>query len=251
MKCPGQDTRYWTPDDISEVPCPKCEARVEFFKDDGLRRCPGCGGRITNPRVTLGCAQWCEYAVQCLGYDPKAVTSTESTEKSLADELIDAVKTEFGDDWKRIGHAFSVLENAERILRREGGRPRVVIAAALLHDIGIHQAERKHGSAAPRHQELEGPPVARRILETAGVDKPTIDEICDIVGSHHSAGKTNTLEFRIIWDADWLVNLPEVFPGRSAEELGAIIDGTFKTETGKALAHARFIEKRGQGEPSP
>lgn len=35
-------------------------------------------------------------------------------------------------------------------------------AAALLHDIGIHEAERQHGSSAGPYQEQEGPAVAVR-----------------------------------------------------------------------------------------
>ena len=46
----------------------------------------------------------------------------------------------------------------------------MVRAAAILHDIGIHEAERKHGSSSGRLQELEGPPIARAILEASNVD---------------------------------------------------------------------------------
>ena len=43
MKCPGQDTRYWKPEDIFSAQCPKCGAEIEFFKDDTTRKCPHCG----------------------------------------------------------------------------------------------------------------------------------------------------------------------------------------------------------------
>ncbi|NQT88450.1 hypothetical protein HQ560_16910 [bacterium] len=76
MKCPGQDTRFWTPDDICEAPCKFCGAAVEFFKDDVRRNCPGCGRRIVNPRVQLGCAEWCEHADECLGAEAPEVSQT-------------------------------------------------------------------------------------------------------------------------------------------------------------------------------
>ena len=41
-------------------------------------------------------------------------------------------------------------------------------ATALLHDIGIHEAERRHGSSAGPYQEQEGPAVARPLLSAAG-----------------------------------------------------------------------------------
>ena len=54
MKCPGQDTQFWRPDDIFEVFCGQCGYSVEFFKTDISRICPGCGTIIRNPRQYLG-----------------------------------------------------------------------------------------------------------------------------------------------------------------------------------------------------
>ena len=66
MRCPGQDTRYWKPGDIFDVPCPSCSTKVEFCKDDVARRCHECGTRFRNPRIDLGCLEWCQYADKCL-----------------------------------------------------------------------------------------------------------------------------------------------------------------------------------------
>lgn len=66
LKCPGQDFRFWTPEDIYEVPCPACENPVEFFKNDTLRKCEKCGYQFANPRLNLGCAEWCPAAADCL-----------------------------------------------------------------------------------------------------------------------------------------------------------------------------------------
>ena len=66
VKCPGQDTRFWQPEDIFVLQCPKCEADIEFFKDDSSHRCHICGNRIRNPKLELGCAEWCEMADKCL-----------------------------------------------------------------------------------------------------------------------------------------------------------------------------------------
>lgn len=66
MKCPGQDTRYWKPEDIFETKCLKCETLVEFFRDDSSRKCPTCGHKFQNPKKNLACASWCEFGKQCL-----------------------------------------------------------------------------------------------------------------------------------------------------------------------------------------
>lgn len=41
--CPGQDTRYWGPDDVSEVACATCGYSVEFFKRTVLGDAPAAG----------------------------------------------------------------------------------------------------------------------------------------------------------------------------------------------------------------
>ena len=85
--CPGQDTRYWRAGDIFEVPCGGCGSAVEFFKDDAARRCRACGRRVENPKLRLGCAQWCEHAKECLGFDPVEVEGKEVLDMPLTDRL--------------------------------------------------------------------------------------------------------------------------------------------------------------------
>ncbi len=242
MKCPGQHTRFWTPGAILYVACSQCGHPVEFFKDEAIRRCSRCGQRIHNPKLSLGCAQWCEHAQECLGFDPKTMSSEDPDEESLVDRLIAAMKKEFGDDQKRITHALSVLEKAQELLGKEGGDPRVVLTAAILHDIGIQEAERKHGSSAGKYQEIEGPPIARRIMEELNLDESTIEHVSRIVGSHHSARDIDTLEFRIIWDADWLINIPDEFPDADSDELSRKIEKIFKTSAGKKKAYEMYVE---------
>lgn len=238
--CPGQDTRFWQPGDIFDVNCGECDAVVEFFKDDATRRCMRCGSRIQNPRLNLGCAQWCEHAEDCLGYDPRGVGEDEGA-VALIDKLIQAVKEEFGEDQGRISHALSVLERSQEILRKESASPRVVLAASLLHDIGIVEAERKHGSSSAKYQEIEGPPIAKRIMQDLGLDVETVDHVCRIVGSHHSAKEIDTPEFRVVWDADWLVNIPEELQDADGETLQEKIDQIFRTGTGREKAYELYV----------
>ena len=231
-RCPGQDMRFWKPEDVFDVRCPHCKKEVEFFKDEPYLKCPECRREVRNPKIDLGCAKWCAFAADCLGEVPD--TSDETN--SLSQRLIEEMKTVFGSDRRRIDHALAVLHYADMIQEAEGGNPLVVKAAAVLHDIGIHEAERKHGSAAGRYQEIEGPPIAEGILEKLEVDADTIQHVCRIVGSHHSAGDVDTQEFRVIWDADWLVNIPEDHAGLSPEKQAALVARVFKTATGRKIA---------------
>ncbi|MCA1988791.1 MAG: HD domain-containing protein [Desulfarculus sp.] len=240
--CPGQDTAFWRPGDIYEITCGQCGTEVEFFKDDASRRCPGCGARVQNPKLNLGCAQWCEHAKECLGYDPKAVMDSEGEDTPLVDRLIAAMKRTFGADQRRVSHALAVLERAKEIMRGEkGADPKVVLSAAVLHDIGIQEAERKHGSNAGRWQEIEGPPIAEPIMKELGLDETTRDHVARIIANHHSARDIDTLEFRILWDADWLVNIPEEYPDHTPEKLEKLIHKVFKTASGRKLALERLL----------
>jgi HD superfamily phosphodiesterase len=121
--------------------------------------------------------------------------------------LLEAMEAYFAGDVKRIEHARKVTGYAEELLRREGADRGVVIAASVLHDIGIHEAERKYGSTSGRYQEIEGPPIARRILTELGLERDKIEEVCEIIAHHHSPGKIATRNFAVLYDADWLVNL--------------------------------------------
>jgi HD superfamily phosphodiesterase len=123
----------------------------------------------------------------------------------------------------------------------------VVVSAALLHDIGIIESERRHGSADARYQEEYGPPVAREILEGIGFDSPTIEHVCRIIANHHSGRGMDTPEFRIVWDADRLVNIEEGEIGRDPDGLKSLIEREFRTPSGKRKATALFIPN-GNGE---
>jgi putative nucleotidyltransferase with HDIG domain len=158
IRCPGQDQRFWKPEDIFEVACPGCSAAIEFFKDEPKLKCRKCGQIVVNPKIDLGCAEWCQYGEQCLGVSTTKYTSF------MRDTLLDEMKKVFAEDQKRIEHALAVLNYAEQIQAVEGGDPLIVRAAAILHDIGIHEAERKYGSSAGKYQEAEGPPIAKEIL---------------------------------------------------------------------------------------
>ena len=114
------------------------------------------------------------------------------------DRLWNEVERYFGEDSRRIDHTRRVLGFARRILEHETARCTVVEAAAMLHDIGIPGAERKHSSAAGPYQELEGPPIAREILGRLGADAPLVEEVAHMIASHQSPREGLTTEFEIL-----------------------------------------------------
>lgn len=166
--------------------------------------------------------------------------------KAIKEALIGAMEVYFAGDAKRINHAHRVTEYAEELLKGEGGDYSIVIGASVLHDIGIHQAEKKYGSAIGKYQELEGPPIARIILTGLGVEPGQIEEICRIIAHHHSPGVITTKNFGILYDADWLVNLKDEYDIRDRAKLNNIIERVFLTQSGKTLAREIYLPQERQ-----
>lgn len=236
MKCPGQDTQYWKPGAIFEAKCPKCGSAVEFFKDDTTRKCEKCGHRFVNPDMDFGCAAYCPYAEQCIGDLPPELIAQK--EDLLKDRVAIEMKRYFKNDFRRIGHASRVARYAERIGKQEKGNLAVILTAAYLHDIGIPEAEKKHGSTAAEFQEAEGPAVARSILEKLGAKEKLINEVCDIVGRHHHPRSTDSINFKAVYDADLLENTEEKKKNTPMDnnELEGFIEKSFLTGAGRATA---------------
>jgi HD superfamily phosphodiesterase len=245
MKCPGQDTKYWKPGSIFEVKCPKCGGEVEFFKDDTTRKCGKCGHMFVNPKMDFGCAAYCQYAEQCLGTLPQEMIAKK--QDFLKDRVAIEMKKYFKQDFRRIGHATRVARYAERIGKNEGANMAVVLCAAYLHDIGIHESERKYNSTAPKYQELEGPLIAKNILIRLGANEQLIEEVCDIVGHHHHPRPDETLSFKIVYDADRITNLEDNYKARGKtlkhDKLSRVIEKSFLTQSGKEEAR-KVLEVR-------
>lgn len=243
MQCPGQDSRYWSGEDVFETKCPKCGHTIEFFKDDSQQKCRQCGHRMLNPRIDFGCASYCPFADQCLGSMPPELIGKR--DDLFKDRLAIAMRKYFGPDSRRIKHAERVAGFAEEIGKLEKGIMAVIMAAAYLHDIGIKEAERKYNSSAPKYQHTEGPPVAREILTELKADPGLIDEVCDIIGHHHTPRNEETLEFKVLYDADLIVNLDEKYQEKppAGEKLETVLNKSFLTPSGRRVAKKALMKR--------
>jgi HD superfamily phosphodiesterase len=243
MRCPGQDSRYWTPEAIFQVPCPKCGNPLEFFKDEATRRCKKCGHKAVNPKMDFGCAAYCKYAEQCLGDLPPELLAQRN--ELLKDRVAIEMKHFFKQDFKRIGHATKVARYAEQIVKEEKGDLAIALSAAYLHDIGIKEAEARYHSTEPKYQEELGPPIAREILTKLGANPGLIEEVYDIIGHHHHPRPEETTNFKAVYDADMIVNLEENQKESNLppEKLGAMFEKNFLTESGRNLARSVLLNK--------
>ena len=236
MKCPGQDTQYWTPGAIFEVKCPECGHTVEFFKDDTARKCGKCGHRFANPEMDFGCAAYCQFAEQCLGTVPEEALAQR--DDLLKDRIAIEMKRYFKADFKRIGHAMRVARYAEKIGKSEAANMPVVLAAAYLKNIGVVEAERKHNSTEPQFRAEEGVPIAREILIKLGAAETLIDTVCAIVGEPHAPKKGDDSALKVIYDADQIATIEDQQKEEPMDKgsLKETIETSFLTPSGKKQA---------------
>ncbi len=152
-----------------------------------------------------------------------------------------AIRYDAGDP-KRIQHLIKVHSFAALIGAAEG-LPEAALfileTAAILHDIGIRQAEAKHHSSAGIYQELEGPPVARELLAACGgYTAAQIDRVCFLIAHHHHTAAIDGPDHQMLVEADFLVNLYE--SAAPADTVASARQRVFKTATGLALLDALF-----------
>ena len=100
-------------------------------------------------------------------------------------------------------------------------------------------SERKYGSSNGKYQEKEGPDEARLLLKrVGGYTSEEIDRICYLVGHHHTYSHIDGLDYQILVEADWLVNIYE--DGLSQEVVNRVRANLFKTPTALHLLDALY-----------
>ncbi|MEI6564451.1 MAG: HD domain-containing protein [bacterium] len=126
---------------------------------------------------------------------------------TLRAQIVRLLVEYFGNDDRRIEHALRVLFHAEQLMKdRPACDQAVVIAAALLHDIGIKMSEQELGYNTGKTQEKYGPPVAESLLSAIGFPPDKIEKVKDIIGNHHSPSRYDYPELKVLKEADQIVN---------------------------------------------
>lgn len=146
--------------------------------------------------------------------------------------LIEMINYYQGDP-KRIQHFLKVHSFAKFIAEQENlpsDKLYILEIAGLMHDIGIKIAEQKYNSSNGKYQELEGPAPAKEILGKLQVDTAVIDRVCFLIAHHHTYNNIDDLDYQILIEADFLVNLYEDNCPKQAIENA--LNRIFKTKTG-------------------
>lgn len=152
---------------------------------------------------------------------------------SLVTKLTDRMIHYFAGDAKRISHFQKVHSYAKLIGELENidsNKLEILELAAIVHDVGIKISEKKYNSSAGKYQELEGPPIAEELLKELNVPESTINRVSFLVGHHHTYLAIDEIDFQILVEADFLVNIFE--EGMTQAQAVKIRDKYFRTFTG-------------------
>ncbi len=160
----------------------------------------------------------------------------------MINEILNLMIKYNSPDVRRINHAIKVYFFAVNIAEEEVcdiETFNTIVYAAILHDIGIHEAEKKYGSSAGKFQEIEGPSVAKELLKDIELKEEIKNRIFYLIGNHHTYDKIDGIDFQILVEADFLVNIYE--DEISRESVKSIKNKIFKTKKGIELLDTLYL----------
>ena len=171
-RCPGQDMRYWTPEDIFYVNCPYCDYSIEFWKDEPFRLCRSCKKEVRNPRINLGCAKWCKFGNQCLGRSAEEQLAAAPVIEKLKAQL----EQKFDGNSDEYNTALEIIRIVDLLLTSEGGDPCRVKTGALLAGAVRNETDPQEAARAMLAEtilgEEEAAAVVRLVLNVLSGEKP-------------------------------------------------------------------------------
>jgi len=145
-------------------------------------------------------------------------------------------------DARRVNHLLKVFGFAKTIGEREGLDARtqeILEIAALTHDIGIRNSERKYGNCSGEHQQQEGPPEARTLLNALGAEKEIVERVCWLIAHHHTYADIQGMDYQVLVEADFLVNACE--DEMDEDAIRSIRDKLFRTKSGIELLNLLYF----------
>lgn len=166
---------------------------------------------------------------------------SDSYSKQQLDDLFMDMIAYYDGNPKRIQH-FTKVHSYARLIgigeELDDASLFILEAAAYTHDIGIRVAEEKYGRCDGKLQEQEGPIIAQKMLSQLGFENYIVERICFLIGHHHTYDNIDGLDYQILVEADFLVNLYEDDAGNRA--INKAYKRIFKTETGKKIFRLMF-----------
>lgn len=152
--------------------------------------------------------------------------------KQITDVISKMIEYYSGDP-RRINHFLKVYSFAKTIGEKENldsKTQNILEIAAVTHDIGIKNSEKKYNSSAGKYQEIEGVPESEKLLSEIGIERDIIDRVKYLIAHHHTYTNIDRIDYRILVEADFLVNAYE--DNLSIDSIIKIREKVFRTKSG-------------------
>ena len=157
---------------------------------------------------------------------------------SVINEMISYYK----GDVRRINHflkVYSFSKTIGELEKLDENSQFILEVAAAMHDIGIKISEEKYNSSAGKYQELEGAAVAKEMLTKLNFPKEIIDRVCFLIGHHHTYSNIEGIDYKILVEADFLVNIYE--DAINKDSIKSIKEKIFKTKSGIKILNDLYL----------
>lgn len=142
-----------------------------------------------------------------------------------------------------INHFLKVWAFARTIGEQEGldeQTQRTLELAAVVHDIACPACREKYGNANGKYQELESPPLVEKFFEGMPVERRMAERISWLVAHHHTYTDVEGMDYRILLEADFLVNAGE--SGYTPSAIRNFRERVFRTAAGKELLDSMYLK---------
>jgi len=157
-------------------------------------------------------------------------------------KVIDAMIEYYTGDSRRIQHFMKVYSFAKTIGELENlseNLQEILEVTAVVHDIGLRISEAKYHSSAGEYQQLEGPPIAKELLDRLGYEETFIDRVCYLIAHHHTYINIEGIDYQILVEADFLVNISE--DQMEGQAIRNVRQKIFKTRSGLAIIDRMYL----------
>lgn len=154
--------------------------------------------------------------------------------------IMAAIEYDKGDPG-RIQHFIKVHSFARLIGMQENLSEKMMKtleAAAVLHDIGIHEGERLYGRNDGEIQQRLGPDIAKNILLAVGGYDDVTERVMYLIAHHHTYTDIDGIDLQILIEADFIVNLYE--DNASEKAVRSAYEKIFVTESSKKILTDSF-----------
>lgn len=176
---------------------------------------------------------------------------SRKTESSLKSQAI-LQRKECRPDWD-IPHTLCSVYYMKKLIRKEGGNPRILVATMYLHDIGYPRLRRgytlREVLRTKQQHVRDGPKLAEIILRKLNFSENEIDKITYLVKTHDDLRGLTTCNRQLVFEADSLgqIDWEKVRPTFDKENCEKWLEDfrnkrlkRFRTKTGKRLVTQLF-----------